>query len=292
MREELLEQPSKGLVEKTQKDLKKAGFGAQAHAREINLFYLRNGLRERIVLENGVYKVLNTSYTFTTIEILKELDDHPDHFSPNVIMRPLLQEKVLPNLAYIGGGGELAYWMERQSQFEYFGINFPMLIRRNSLLWVDQTTLKKITKLGLNVDQLFENTETLSKNYIRQHTENDLSIQTEKDQLKALFESIANKAKNIDPTLEKAILADYARQAKSLENLEGRLMRAEKQKHDTALNQMRKLKEKLFPKNGLQERYDNFLPFYLKYGHDFFNTLLQVLNPLEEGFVVVVDKGE
>lgn len=291
MREELLEQPSQELVEKTQAALTDAGFGAQAHAREINLFYLRDGLRERIVLEDGQYKVLNTDYVFSTVEILKELDDHPDHFSPNVVMRPLLQEKVLPNLAYIGGGGELAYWMERQSQFEYFGVNFPMLIRRNSLMWIDKGTAKRMTKLGLQSNQLFMGTEALLKAYIRDNSENELSINTEKEQLKSLFESIAAKAKNIDPTLGKAILADYARQAKSVENLEGRLMRAEKQKHDTALNQIRNLKEKLYPKNGLQERFDNFLPFYLRYGHDFFNILLDALDPLENGFVVVTDEG-
>lgn len=289
MREELLEQPSQKLVEKTQESLTDAGFGAQAHARAINLFYLRDGLRERIIFEEGRYSVLNTDYSFTTVEILKELDDHPDRFSPNVVMRPLLQERVLPNLAYIGGGGELAYWMERQSQFEYFGVNFPMLIRRNSLVWIDKGHAKRLSKLGIDEEQLFSKTEDLLKDFVRKNTENELSITSEKEQLKSLFESIAAKAKNIDPTLEKAIMADYARQAKSVANLEGRLMRAEKQKHDTALNQIRNLKEKLYPNNGLQERYDNFLPFYMRYGNRFFDVLLAELNPLEDGFVVILD---
>ncbi len=290
MREELLEQPSQELVEQTQKALTDAGFGAQAHARAINLFYLRDGLRERIVFENGQYNVLNTDYSFTTVDILKELDDHPDRFSPNVVMRPLLQEKVLPNLAYIGGGGELAYWMERQSQFEHFGINFPMLIRRNSLLWIDKSHAKRMAKLGLEAEQLFSKTAALLKDFVEKNTKNDLSIATEKEQLKTLFESIAAKAKKIDPTLEKAIMADYARQAKSVDKLESRLMRAEKQKHDTALNQIRSLKEKLYPANGLQERYDNFLPFYMRYGRHFFEVLIEELNPLKEGFVVILDE--
>ena len=290
MEEELFQQPSQAFVEKAQQELEAAGFSGQAYARDINLFYLRDGLRERIELNDGKYQVLNTDYAFTREEIKQELHSHPERFSPNVIMRPLYQEKVLPNLAYIGGGGELAYWLERKEQFAHFGLNFPMLIRRNSLLWLDKGTVKKMSKLELEVEDLFVETEALLKQFVQSQTDNELTIAEEKAQLEALFTSIADKARDIDPTLAKAIEAEYTRQAKSVDNLEGRLMRAEKQKHEIALNQIRKLKEKLFPNNGLQERYDNFLNFYTRYGHDFISTLIEVLNPLREGFVVVEDE--
>eukprot|EP00903_Cladosiphon_okamuranus_P000206 g206.t1 len=284
MEEELFQQPSQAFVEKAQQELEAAGFSGQAYARDINLFYLRDGLRERIELNDGKYQVLNTDYAFTREEIKQELHSHPERFSPNVIMRPLYQEKVLPNLAYIGGGGELAYWLERKEQFAHFGLNFPMLIRRNSLLWLDKGTVKKMSKLELEVEDLFVETEALLKQFVKSQTDNELTIAEEKAQLEALFTSIADKARDIDPTLAKAIEAEYTRQAKSVDNLEGRLMRAEKQKHEIALNQIRKLKEKLFPNNGLQERYDNFLNFYTRYGHDFISTLIEVLNPLHSTF--------
>lgn len=290
MKEELLEQPSQAFIEKAQAELEAAGFSGQAHARDINLFYLRDGLRERIVLEDGKYAVLNTDYRFTKEELLKELEAHPEFFSPNVIMRPLYQELVMPNLAYIGGGGELAYWLERKEQFAHFGLNFPMLIRRNSLLWLDQGTVKRMEKLDLSVPDLFIETEALLKKFVKSQTDNELTIQEEKQQLETLFKSIADKAREIDPTLAKAIEAEYTRQAKSVDNLEGRLMRAEKQKHENALNQIRKLKEKLFPGNGLQERYDNFLAFYVRYGRSFFDDLIEVLDPLADGFVVVEEE--
>ena len=142
-------------------------------------------------------------------------------------------------------------------------------------------------KLELSVQDLFTETEALLKEFVKAQTDNELTIAEEKEQLQHLFTSIASKARDIDPTLAKAIEAEYTRQAKSVENLEGRLMRAEKQKHETALNQIRNLKEKLFPNNGLQERYDNFLGFYVRQGRTFLTTLMEVLNPLEEGFVVV-----
>ncbi|MEZ5044217.1 MAG: bacillithiol biosynthesis cysteine-adding enzyme BshC [Saprospiraceae bacterium] len=287
LKKELLERPSQALVEAATAQLEAAGFSGQAHAREINLFYLRDQLRERIVLEDGLFKVLNTDYVFTEEALLQEVDQHPEHFSPNVVMRPLYQEAILPNLAYIGGGGEIAYWLERKAQFAHFGLNFPMLIRRNSVLWIDGGTKKRMEKLGLSTTDLFTETETLIKQFITQNTANELSLQEEKEKQKELFDAIRYKAEEIDPTLAKAVMAEQVKQLNVLNQLEGRLMRAEKQKHETALNQIRSLKEKLFPNNGLQERHDNFLSLYLQYGRHFFEVLLDHLNPLEEGFIII-----
>ncbi len=287
MKQELLERPSQAFIHKATAELEEAGFSGQAHARAINLFYLRDQIRERIVFENNQYEVLNTDYRFTEGELMVELEQHPEHFSPNVVMRPLYQELILPNLAYIGGGGEIAYWLERQEQFAHFSLNFPMLIRRNSVLWLDAGTQKRMKKLGLEVDDLFVETEALLKRFIKQNTESELSLAEEKAQHQKLFEAIKYKAQEIDPTLAKTVAAEQAKQLNILNQLEGRLMRAEKQKHEVALNQIRVLKEKLFPKNGLQERHDNFLAFYLQHGRGFFDTLLEHLDPLEEGFVVI-----
>lgn len=291
MRQELLEHPSQQFIEAAQTALTAAGFSGQAHAREVNLFYMQPGLRERILLEGDLYKVNNTDLTFTRPEIEAELANHPERFSPNVIMRPLYEEVVLPNLAYIGGGGELAYWLERKAQFEHFGVNFPMLIRRNSLLWIDAGNHKRMEKLGLtDIADLFHDTDALIRQFVSAHTDNELTIADEKAQLEQLFLSIAQKAQSIDPTLAKAIEAEYTRQAKAVEQLEGRLLRAEKQKHETAINQLRTLKEKLFPGNGLQERHDNFLPLYVRHGRTLFEELIRELDPLREGFVVIQEE--
>ncbi len=290
IKEEITQQPSIGLVEKTVGELEKVGFSGQATPREINFFYLDNQLRERIVFENGSYQVLNTDLTFSEQEILAEIDEHPEKFSPNVVMRPLYEEYVLPNLAYIGGGGELAYWLERKTQFEHFGVNFPMLIRRNSALWVDKGNAKKMRKLGLSIQQLFQGEHDLIKLFVNENATAELSLEAEKEALKGVFEKVVEKTEPIDSTLVNSVWAEHAKQLKSLENLESKIMRAEKQKHDVALNQIANLKDKLYPNNdGLQERTDNFMGFYLKYGEAFFEVLKENLNPLKKGFVVVVD---
>ncbi len=292
IKKEILEQPSKGLVEKTVQELEAAGFSEQAYPREINFFYLGAELRqrERIVLEDGKYQVLHTGHSFTEDELVAEIEQHPERFSPNVVMRPVFQEVVLPNLAYIGGGGELAYWLERKRQFDYFGVNFPMLVRRDSVLFIDRGNAKRMEKLELRVEELFKDVELLIKEYVRENTENEISLAEEKKQLEAIFKEVEKKAGEIDPTLVKAAAAEGQRQINSLEQLEGKLMRAEKQRHDIAISQMRSLKDKLFPNNGLQERYDNFMMYYLKYGEEFFDVLKKNLDPLEKGFKVIIDR--
>ena len=87
-------------------------YKVQVNPRELNLFYLKDDLRERIVKIDGVYSVLNTQLSWDLQGILEELNLFPERFSPNVIMRPLFQETILPNLCYIGGGGELSYWLQ------------------------------------------------------------------------------------------------------------------------------------------------------------------------------------
>lgn len=290
MEKELKEQVSKKMISASQKALEEIDFGGQSHARDINLFYLRDQMRKRIIFEENSYEVLDSDYVFSETEMMAELQEHPERFSPNVVMRPLYQELILPNLVYIGGGGEIAYWLERKTQFEFFGINFPMLIRRNSVMWLDKGSLKKIAKLGLAAKDVFTDTDSLVREYVDKNTSSELSLFSEKMLINEAFESILNKAIEIDASLKKSILAEQSRQLKNLEQVEGRLHRAEKQKHETAINQIRNLKEKLCPKNGLQERHDNFLSFYLKYGNEYFDLLKEKLNPLEKGFIVILEE--
>ena len=284
---EIIGQTSAPLVEESIAGLEAAGFGAQASPREINFFYLQPQSRERIVFEEDLYKVLNSELQFTEAELRQEIQKHPERFSPNVVMRPIYQELILPNLAYIGGGGEIAYWMERKSQFEAFGINFPMLIRRNSALWVDKTSAKKLDKLGLTVTDLLADEEAVVKQWLRNNADEELNLKAEKKELQQLFERVTERMRSVDPTLGKAAKAEAVNQLKSLSQLESRLIRAEKQKHETAVGQIRSVREKLFPGNGMQERSDNFLQFYLQYGADYFEVLREAFDPLLGELVVI-----
>ena len=213
---EILHQQSAEYVRNTQSELEKAGFKSQAYARDINLFFLHKGIRSRIEKNGDYYHVIDTEFKFTQEEILNLVEESPGKFSPNVIIRPLYQEKVLPNLAYVGGGGELAYWLERKQQFEFFGINFPVLVRRDSCLWVDKGMAKKMDKLNVEITDFFRDEADQIKAYVAKNAENEFSLDEEKKEIEKIWQSIENKAKKIDPTLKGAVASAATSQIKNL----------------------------------------------------------------------------
>lgn len=285
-KDDILHHSSKKLVEKTANSLHKAGFKKQAHARSINLFYTTPNRRDRIIFEDDHYQVMGTSINFTETALLTELDQHPERFSPNVILRPLFQETILPNLAYVGGGGEIAYWLERKTQFDFYKMKLPILVRRCSVLWIDANNSARMNKLGLSVESLMYSVDALIKTHLQGQSD-QLSLDQEWQAFYSIFEAIVEKTTTIDPSLEKSVLAQAAQLKKSLDKLESKMMRAEKRKNETSLLQIRKIKEKLFPMNSLQERKDNYMEYYCQYGSLFIETLKKHLDPFDTRMLVI-----
>ena len=143
--DDLFNQTASGIVEKSSEQLNEL-YKVQANPREINLFYLKDNIRERIEEHNGKYSVLNTDIIFSADEMKTELKEHPERFSPNVILRGLFQATILPDIAFIGGGGELAYWLELKDLFNHYKVPYPVLILRNSFLVVENKWKEKIEK--------------------------------------------------------------------------------------------------------------------------------------------------
>jgi bacillithiol synthase len=244
-------------------------YKAQAYVRPINFFRLSDGGRVRIEGRVGE----------------QEIESNPENFSPNVLMRPLYQETILPNLAYIGGGAEVAYWMQLKTAFEQENIPFPMLVLRNSAMWMDTNQCTKTKKLGLSEADLFTEEIELHKQYVTANSDKSLDLQEELKSLEQLFESVMDKTS--DEGMKLAVRAELKKQMKSLQSLEKRLLKSAKKKHENSLQQISNLKNNLFPNNGLQERYNNFIPYYLKYGENFIKTLQEELNPINNRFIII-----
>ena len=119
------------------------------------MFYLKDGFRERIEKREHRFFVLNTDISFNEYELKKELEYNPERFSPHVILRGIYQETILPNLAFIGGGGELAYWLQLKDLFSQYHVPYPVLALRNSFLDIEEKWKKKIQHLGLSINDLF-----------------------------------------------------------------------------------------------------------------------------------------
>jgi bacillithiol biosynthesis cysteine-adding enzyme BshC len=286
IKKELLEQSSFTNVSKTNSLLK--DYFVQVNPREINLFYIEDNLRERIIFEDGIYKINNTSLNFTESEILTEIENHPEKFSPNVITRPLYEEVILPNLCYIGGGGEIAYWLELKSNFEENNVTFPILLLRNSALLTTQKQVEKADKLQLSWSDLFSNQQELIDKKTKDFSSFTIDFSKQKDFLKKQFEELHHIANATDKSFVGAVKAQEAKQIKGLEMLEKRLLKAEKRVHKDQLERILLLQEELFPNQSLQERKMNFSEFYLEFGDDFIKKILDKLQPLEKEFSIFI----
>jgi bacillithiol biosynthesis cysteine-adding enzyme BshC len=286
VKEELLNQSSHKLVLETAEKLK--NYTVQVNPREINLFYIENDLRERIILENGKYKVNNTKIEFSKNEIISLLENNPEKFSPNVIMRPLYQEVILPNLCYIGGGGEIAYWLELKSFFDAVKITFPMLLVRNSVLLVTEKQAKKADNLNLNWKDLFSKQDELINLKTKELSEFPIDLINLKQQLQKQFESLYKITTQTDQSFAGAVKAQEKKQIKGLENLEKRLLKAQKRKLSDVLERITDLQNELFPNQSLQERQANFSEFYLESGENLIPTLVQKLKPLNTNFEIII----
>lgn len=284
-KKELLQQTSFKKVNETLPILEQ--YNVQVNPREINLFYIQDNLRERIVFENGNYKINNTQLSFSESEILTELENNPKSFSPNVILRPLYQEVILPNLCYIGGGGELAYWLELKSNFEANHVTFPILLLRNSVLLATEKQHEKLDKLGLNWADVFQKQEDLINKKTKEYSNFTIDFSKQKAFLKKQFEDLYTIANQTDKSFLGAVKAQEIKQLKGLDTLEKRLLKAEKRNLNTRLEQIISIQNALFPSKSLQERKDNFATFYVSHGEVLISILLKELKPLENEFTVI-----
>ena len=288
IKDELNLQKSVSLVEATTVALSKDGYKPQVNPRNINLFYMEEGLRERIVLSsNGNYTVLNTELIFTHEEILKLADEHPEKFSPNVVLRPMYQECILPNLAYVGGPGELAYWLQYRSLFEESKIHYPVLILRSGLLWMDAKSMKKWRALNLTITDLLKSLEELVALYINKLEDDKFDFDNEKLMLHQLFDTLKSKVIAIDKSLEGSVAAELQKTLNALDALHKKTNAAFKRKHDTSLTQLNSIREKVFPEGVFQERYLNFIPYYLQTGGAFIEIVKNNLKPLDFSLTVI-----
>ena len=256
----------------------------QVNPREINLFYLTDKLRERIVKTSTAYTTTETNTTFTKEALWAEVESHPDRFSPNVLMRPLYQEVILPNLCYIGGGGEIAYWLELKAYFKKEGVPFPLLLLRNSAVLAAQKTVRKIKQLDLEKEELFLNRTALINKKIRQISNIDLDLQFLKEKLEEQFKYLESLVELTDSSFKGTVKAQKKKQFNGIDALEKRLLNAQKKKLVDHVQRLTLLHEMLFPNNSLQERQSNFFEFYLSHGEDLLRLLFEQLDPLKLEF--------
>lgn len=288
IKDELFKNTSSECVAKTNSNINSIpgkNYKLQVNPREINLFYLEKGSRERIIEREGIFFINTTGKQFSKPQLEAEVVNHPERFSPNVLMRPIYQEVVLPNLCYIGGGGELAYWLQLKSYFDEMQVTYPTLLLRNSAVLATSKQNEKIKKLDLAIEDLFLSKNELETKITKQVSEIAIDLTPQRNQLKQQFKELYELAKQTDPTFDKMVAAQETKQLKGLDTLEKRLLKAQKRKLTDHLNRVTLLQNELFPNGSLQERTANFSEFYLEYGEHLLELLIENLDPLQQEFL-------
>ncbi len=264
--------------------LEKNGYTTQAFPRDINLFYLNEGKRERIIkTDSGLSTIKGEAID------LKDLTKSPEKVSPNVILRPLYQEIILPNLAYIGGPGELAYWFQLKPTFEAFDVDFPLLMPRSHSLIIPFNLNKKLEKLNIEPTKLFNSIKTLKEDYIQSQHNTEFDITEEQQQLTTLYEELKKKVAIHNKGLIQAVDIEKNKALKQLITLEKKTQKQIEQTHEQGIKSLENTYNKLFPNNNLQEREENILSFYIN-DPAFIKNLSQRLEPFQFSYKIITNE--
>jgi bacillithiol synthase len=283
---DIFKNTAKEKVTKCSDKLASMGHNPQVFPRDINFFYLDQNVRGRIEEQNGKFKVVDTALEFSKEEIVNLIETSPEKFSPNVILRPLYQETILPNLAYIGGPGELAYWFQLMPMFKEFKVPFPVLMPRNFGMVVPANILRKIEKADLSWEDVFVRKSELHKKIALENASGQVLLNGQIEEMVKLFLKIKAQAAAIDQSLTAHVEAQSAKTKSNLETIENKFIRAEKRKQADRLRQVDDIIDYLFPNGGLQERTDNFLNFYVT-NPKFIDGLIGDFDPFDFRFQIL-----
>ena len=290
--EELTNGKSAAGVEYGNTQLLGLGYEPQAHARPINLFYLKEGLRARIEKTEKGWGVANTTHSWDEAGLRAELNEQPERFSPNVILRGVYQETILPNLLYVGGGGELAYWLQLKQVFDSYSVPFPLLQLRASVQWMDLHAAQKMQALGLDQAELFQPPDSILEGKLDDATRAQLNLDDFVADMEANYGQLTKRAASIDPTLQAHVEALRTKAIQKIDALQKKMARAQRRKMSDLRIQIDTLQRAIFPGSGLQERWENIGYYYAQYGPGYINLIYDHLEPFGRSFFWVVEKPD
>ncbi|WP_296701092.1 bacillithiol biosynthesis cysteine-adding enzyme BshC [Algoriphagus sp.] len=273
-------------AEKATQELEAIGYKGQIFPREINFFYLEKGVRERIEQHGDEYFVLNTDLKFSKADLERIIETNPERFSPNVVLRPLYQEMILPNLAYLGGPAEVVYWLQLKGVFENFDVPFPILLPRNFALLIPEHIRKKVNQLGWSNEEIFHSFESWKKDFVIAESSLDIELVKQKEIVSAIFEKKGDEAAHLEASLKQAFEAGKVRSLKILDQMSRKLRKAEERRLEIQINRAMAIQDFIKPGGSPQERVVNMMQFYLS-DPELVNDLLNCFDPLDFSMMVL-----
>ncbi|HOY48142.1 MAG TPA: bacillithiol biosynthesis cysteine-adding enzyme BshC [Flavobacteriales bacterium] len=284
--QDILEKNSFREVSQTKEKLEER-YHSQVNGREINFFFLEDGYRERIVEEEGRFLTHDGKHSWNSEELKGLISEHPDKFSPNVLMRPLYQETILPNIAYFGGGAEISYWLELKGIFDHYRMPFPALMLRNSALIIDRRNTLRIEHARFQEEDLFKTRSELEKQIALSLSESDLELKNEFSDLTRLINQLKNHAQGFDTTLVSSAEALGKRLEDQLGRYSQKLIRAQKRASAIEINRLNEVFNHIYPGGTLQERKESISTFILRHSFLILDVIMDGCQPLEKSFLLI-----
>jgi bacillithiol biosynthesis cysteine-adding enzyme BshC len=272
--------------------LESMGYAVQTKPRPVNLYYL-NQLGQRLRIEQpspGNFVILPEHQRYTRHQMIELCQDHPEKFSANVIMRPILQDAVLPTFAYIGGPGEISYMAQFRRIYEHFGLVIPFIFPRGSFTLIEPKiarTMDKVLKVTGRpsfsrrqvYEAVFEDIQQLRKTMISDaESENlDTLFDGVDSEIAASLSKLEPALVKMDPTLQQFLAASAGQITKIIRGIREKSYKAGRRKHEELLLQLDKAELNLFPEGKPQERSINIFYYLNKYGPSLVDELAKVL---------------
>ncbi len=290
IKDELLNRSSFDIVSKHAAELEKV-YHIQAPPRPLNLFYLFEDRRDRIeYLGNDEWQVVNTNLFWDKTTLMQLVEQHPERFSPNVILRGVFQETVLPNIVFIGGGAEVAYWLELKTLFEHHKTFYPVIFLRQSVTFCTPKTSSQLAKIEVDFEDLFLSKHTLETKIVNAIKEENADTTPEMNALRDAVDMLKQKIGKINPQLEISTNVMEQKMKHLIANMEKKITRHEKKKHADRLEAVTTVQSHIFPKGSLQERYENFTEYYSEFGNTFIDGIARGILPFNNTFLLITCK--
>jgi bacillithiol biosynthesis cysteine-adding enzyme BshC len=259
MMDDILQQSSIAALNETNAALQALKYPLQVNGRAINFFYLSESGRKLLLKTNHGFEVAEGQKQWTVDQMQQEINDHPERFSPNVVLRPVYQESILPNLAYIGGPGELAYWLQLKGVFEAHRTFFPILLLRNSFGIVSHTLNHHAQQLKLDWKLYFQQTDE-----VRIQAHHQFESLEEKEtarQIDETLQGMIDKLEKLDNRLSSTVIDYKLETAQFFDGLGKKIRKAKDEKYQHQFNQVQQIRHALFQHGTPTERIHNILHY-------------------------------
>lgn len=278
------------VVVEQEQALQQAGYGTpiMAQADAANLFYVDKGARYLLKRESSSYICESKDIRFTYDELMAIAQDTPEKLSNNVVTRPLMQEMVLPVLAFVGGPGEMAYWATLKPAFQILGLTMPIFAPRLHITLVTRRTQFALQQLDLTVEDVFQGKdETEREQFITKQTNQEALQQL--DEITAMLqEQYASLQTQLSPALQRIAKKNTAYHQQQIAYLMKKIQQETMEKHQAKLRQYELVRNELLPNGGLQERVYNPYQFIAFNGTEWVKNMCAINCEIDSNHYVVL----